>query len=290
MLSRQRCLLITKATAVVNGKIPRKDTLQATRPIHWRNCSISYRSVAAPARITLETCRFVSQEPPEFISGTLVHTLPLLFANRNKVVIEKIAQNLGFTPSTLFLDFSKDVLTQVFLLPDQVQTRNALDFILQLMPTPSGGSINAQTLARSCIIELLGTFVFMLGSEDAKKVQEVSLLCYFRVIKSVTQGQAMLGLHRLESILPFLQGSEKSGHPRWCWKIPEITSPRPHLIPRRKITRDPRKETMVSKQQTLRGLGALINHVGMEISIVTPQVSKTSKALLTRKLGLNDSR
>jgi serine/threonine-protein kinase ATR len=137
--------------------------------------------------LLLETCRLISQDPSEFISGTLFHTLPLLFANRNKVVIEKIAQSLGFTPSTLFLDFSKDILTQVFLLPDQVQTDRALDFILQLMPTPSGGSINAQTLARSCIIELSGTFVFMLGSGDSMKVEEVSLSFSFRISRSVTQ-------------------------------------------------------------------------------------------------------
>jgi serine/threonine-protein kinase ATR len=135
--------------------------------------------------LLLETCRLVSLEPSEFISGTLIHTLPLLFANRNKVVIEKIAQNLGVTPSTLFLDFSKDILTQVFLLPDQLQTDNALDFILQVMPTPSGGSINAQTLARSCIIELLGTFVFILGSEEPTKGQEVGLSRCLRVIRSV---------------------------------------------------------------------------------------------------------
>jgi serine/threonine-protein kinase ATR len=49
------------------------------------------------------------------------------------------------------------------------------------------------------------------------------------------------------------------------------------------------RETMVSKQQTLRGLGALINHVGIEISIVAPQVSEPSKVLLTRLLSLNDS-
>jgi serine/threonine-protein kinase ATR len=131
--------------------------------------------------LLLETCRLVSQEPSEFISGTLVHTLPLLFANRNKIVIDKIAQNLGFSPSTLFLDFSKDILTQVFVLPDQVQTDKALEFILELMPTPS--SINAQTLARSCFMELLGTFVFMLGSEEPKKVQEVSQSFCLHIIR-----------------------------------------------------------------------------------------------------------
>jgi serine/threonine-protein kinase ATR len=123
--------------------------------------------------LLLETCRLVSQEPSQFISGTLVHTLPLLFANCNNSVIDKIAQSLGLSPSTLFLDFSKDILTQVFLLPETTQTDNALEFILQIMPTPSGGSINAQTLVRSCFVELLGAFVFMLGSEDPKKVLQV---------------------------------------------------------------------------------------------------------------------
>ncbi|KAI0271954.1 hypothetical protein BGY98DRAFT_1091035 [Russula aff. rugulosa BPL654] len=230
--------------------------------------------------LLLETCRFVSQEPSEFISGTLVHTLPPLFANRNKVMIEKIAQNLGSTPSTLFLDFSKDVLTQVFLLPDQVQTDNALDFILQLMPTPSGGSINAQTLARSCIIELLGTFAFMLGSEDSKKVQEVSLLCYFRIIKSVTQGQAMRGLHRLESILPSSKSRKKAASSNGVGKFlkSHLLGLISYLVD--KLQGIQGRETMASKQQTLRGLGALISHVGMEISIVAPQIMATLQVTL----------
>ena len=230
--------------------------------------------------LLLETCRLVSQEPSEFILATLVHTLPLLFANRNKVVIEKIAQNLGFTPSTLFLDFSKDVLTQVFLLPDQVQTDNALEFILQLMPTPSGGSINAQTLVRSCIIELLGTFVFMLGSVESKKENEVSLLGYFLVIKSMTQDQAMQALHRLESILPSSKGRKKVPTSDGVGKFlkSHILGLISYLVD--KLQGIQGRETMESKQQTLRGLGALINYVGVEISIVAPQVSETSKASL----------
>ena len=128
--------------------------------------------------LLFETCRLVSQEPSQFISGTLIHTLPPLFANCNSTVIDKIGQSLGLSPSTLFLDFSKDILTQVFLLPDQTQTDNALEFILQIMPTPSGGSINAQTLVRSCFVELLGTFVFMLGSKDPKTVLQVRAQYY----------------------------------------------------------------------------------------------------------------
>ncbi len=215
------------------------------------------------------------------MSGTLVHTLPLLFANRNKVLIERIAQNLGFTPSRLFLDFSKDVLTQVFLLSDQVQTDNALDFILQLMPTPSGGSVNAQTLARSCIIELLGTFVFMLGSEDSKKVQEVRLFVISDVIKSVTQDQAMRALHRLESTFPS-KGRKKVLTSDGVGKFlkSHILGLISYLVD--KLQGIQGRETMASKQQTLRGLGALINHVGVEISIVAPQVSKNVKSVIDK--------
>ncbi|KAI0254821.1 hypothetical protein BJV78DRAFT_1273863 [Lactifluus subvellereus] len=215
--------------------------------------------------LLLETCRLVSQEPSEFISGTLVHTLPLLFADRNKVVIDKIAQNLGFSPSTLFLDFSKDILTQVFLLPDQAQTDKALEFILELMPTPSGGSINAQTLARSCIVELLGTFVFMLGSEVPKKVQE---------------NQAMRALCRLEGILPASKGRKKTPSPEGVGKFlkSHILGLISYLVD--KLQGVQGRETMVSKQQTLRGLGALIKHVGSEISIVAPQIMATLQVML----------
>lgn len=225
--------------------------------------------------LLLETCRLVSQEPSEFISGTLVYTLPLLFANRNKVVIDKIAQNLGFSPSTLFLDFSKDILTQVFLLPDQAQTDKALEFILELMPTPSGGSINAQTLARSCIVELLGTFVFMLGSDEPKRMQEVCLSFFFHVTRSVTQNQAMRALCRLEGILPSSRGRKKTPSPEGVGKFlkSHILGLISYLVD--KLQGVQGRETMASKQQTLRGLGALIKHVGPEISIVAPQVSLT---------------
>ncbi|KAH9002229.1 hypothetical protein EDB86DRAFT_3063350 [Lactarius hatsudake] len=197
--------------------------------------------------LLLETCRLVSQEPAEFISGTLVHTLPFLFASCNNAVIEKIAQIMGLFPSKLFLDFSKDILTQVFLLPEKTQTDNALEFILQVMPTPSGGSINAQTLVRSCTSELLGTFVFLLGSEDPKKVNEgrkkaSSVGGIGRSLKT-----NILGL--ISYLVDKLQGVQG-------------------------------RETMAAKQQTLRGFGALVTHVGPEISIVAPQIMATLQVTL----------
>src|SRR6266404_6625051 len=214
--------------------------------------------------LLMETCRFVSQEPTEFISGTLVHTLPLLFASCNNVVIDKIAQTLGSSPSTLFLDFSRDVLTQVFLLPEQTQTDRALEFILQIMPTPSGGSINAQTLVRSCIVELLGTFVFMLGSEDRKKVDQVCLIYFLPT--SLTKNQAMQGLNKLEGILPSSKGRKKTPSVGGVGKFlkSHILGLISYLVDKLQGVRG--RETMASKQQTLRGFGELVTHVGPEIS------------------------
>jgi serine/threonine-protein kinase ATR len=113
----------------------------------------------------------------------------------------------------------------------------------------------------------------MLGSEDSKKVKEVSLLCYFRVIKSVTLGQAMRGLHRLEIILPSSKGRKKPATPNGVGKFlkSHLLGLISYLVD--KLQGIQGRETLASKQQTLRGLGALISHVGMEISIVAPQVS-----------------
>ncbi|KAI9467128.1 hypothetical protein BJY52DRAFT_1423860 [Lactarius psammicola] len=197
--------------------------------------------------LLLETCRLVSQEPLEFITGTLVHTLPLLFASCNNVVIDKVAQSLGFSPSKLFLDFSKDILTLVFLLPEKTQTDNALEFILQIMPTSSGGSINAQTLVRSCIVELLGTFVFLLGSEDPKKVNEG---------RKKAPSVGGVGMFLKSNILGLIS----------------------YLVD--KLQGVQGRETMASKQQTLRGFGALVTHVGPEISIVAPQIMATLQVTL----------
>jgi hypothetical protein len=41
--------LTTRTIVIVPGKIPWKDTLQATGPLHRRNCSLSYCSLASPA-------------------------------------------------------------------------------------------------------------------------------------------------------------------------------------------------------------------------------------------------
>ncbi|KAI0268140.1 hypothetical protein BC834DRAFT_678146 [Gloeopeniophorella convolvens] len=216
--------------------------------------------------LLLETCRFMSQEPSEFIASTMVHTLPSLFASCNKAVIEKIAQALDMLPSALFLNTSKEILAQVLLLPDQDQTDRALDFILQFMPATSGGSINAQTLIRSCIVELLGTFVFMLGSEDPKKPQE-----------------AMQALRKVENMLPSgpSKGRKKAPSADGVGQLlnANLLGLISYLVDMLQEVQG--KQTMTSKQQTLRGLGALVALAGSDISFVAPQIMATLQVMIS---------
>jgi serine/threonine-protein kinase ATR len=87
----------------------------------------------------------------------------------------------------------------------------------------------------------------------------------------------MRALQRLESILPSSKGRKKVTTPNSVGNFlkSHILGLISYLVD--KLQGIQGRETMASKQQTLRGLGALINHVGTEISIVAPQVSEASK-------------
>jgi serine/threonine-protein kinase ATR len=100
----------------------------------------------------------------------------------------------------------------------------------------------------------------------------------------------MRALHRLESVLPSSKGRKKVTTSNGVGNFlkSHILGLISYLVD--KLQGIQGRETMASKQQTLRGLGALIDHVGTEISIVAPQVSEASKVLLIRCLGLNYSR
>ena len=89
------------------------------------------------------------------------------------------------------------------------------------------------------------------------------------------QNQAMRALCRLEAILPSSKGRKRNPFPEGVGKFlkSHILGLISYLVD--KLQGIQGRETMASKQQTLRGLGALINHVGPEISIVAPQVRPT---------------
>jgi serine/threonine-protein kinase ATR len=84
----------------------------------------------------------------------------------------------------------------------------------------------------------------------------------------------MRALSRLESILPASKGRKKMPVSEGIGKFLKlhILGLISYLV--EKLHGVQGRETIASKQQTLRGLGALISHVRAEISIVAPQVSR----------------
>lgn len=122
-----------------------------------------------------ESCHFLSVAPSDFISATLHHTLPVLFASCDIKVLEQIAKQTSKKVSSLFLNHTADVLAHIFLLQGPAPTNKALNFILQLLRNAAdGASIDIQTLVKSCLVPLLAQLVVCMGDEDLTKVELVS--------------------------------------------------------------------------------------------------------------------
>ena len=87
------------------------------------------------------------------------------------------------------------------------------------------------------------------------------------------ENQAVQALCKLEGILPSAKGRKKAPSAGGVGKLlkSNILGLISYLVD--KLQGVQGRETMASKQQTLRGFGALVTHVGPEISIVAPQVS-----------------
>lgn len=96
----------------------------------------------------------------------------------------------------------------------------------------------------------------------------------------------MQALSKLEGILPSPKGRKKMPSVGGIGNLlkQQLLGLITHLVD--KLQGVQGRETMESKQQTLRSFGALITHVGPEISNVAPQVSHSSQKMYTWLLKL----
>lgn len=121
-----------------------------------------------------ESCHFLSVTTPDFISATLHHTLPSLFATCDIKILEQIAKSISKKVSYLFLNYSHDVLAHIFLLKGPALTNKALNFILQLLRSAAdGASIDMQSLIKSCLVPLLAKLVIGMGDDNIAKAELV---------------------------------------------------------------------------------------------------------------------
>lgn len=124
--------------------------------------------------LLLETCRFLSSTPSDFLSVTLPHTLPQLFGNCNRDALERISKELGKKLSSMFLNSSAEILGHVFMLLYPGQTDKALTFILYILTEAANNAkIAIGSVVKSCIVPLLANLVIAMGAEDATESETV---------------------------------------------------------------------------------------------------------------------
>lgn len=131
-----------------------------------------------PSMLT-ETCHFLSVATSDFISATLHHTLPPLFASCDIKVLEQVAHSTSAKVSSLFLNNSHDILAYIFLLKGPAQTNKALSFILALLRKAAGNeSIDVQSVVKSCLVPLLAQLVIGMGDENQERAELVIWLSF----------------------------------------------------------------------------------------------------------------
>lgn len=131
------------------------------------------RKCTNPALI-LETCRFLSVHPTDFISVTLSRTLPFLFANSEAKVLEEISEDVGQTISTLFMDHSHQILAHVYQQQGPAQTTGSLTFIWNIICRGAEHStLSLQGMVQSCVVALLADLVVVLGHENEERASLV---------------------------------------------------------------------------------------------------------------------
>ncbi|KAG2369791.1 hypothetical protein BDR07DRAFT_1447599 [Suillus spraguei] len=132
--------------------------------------------------LILETCRFLSVYPPDFISVTLPNTLPYLFANSEAKVIEEISEDLGQTILTLFMKHSHQILAHVYQQHGPAQTTRSLTFIMNII----------SRVVQSCVVALLADLVVVLGHENEERAA-LAVDALRKVQRSITS-ETELGL------------------------------------------------------------------------------------------------
>ncbi|KAI1796128.1 hypothetical protein LXA43DRAFT_880633 [Ganoderma leucocontextum] len=203
-----------------------------------------------------EFCRILSVTLEDFVNLTLKHSLPCLFADANKKVLEAVSTIVGkHNIALLVLDGAHYILSYSLMLMGLGQTNKGLTFILNVLrdnahdPT----AITIASVARSCLIHLLTEIVVYLGDPDPDKVEA-----------------AHEGLRKLVRLLG-PPGSEPSGSREDIQAFFKE-----HMLGVISTLNDMLQEvhgrqTIETKQKILRSFGEFAKLVGPSIANVAPQ-------------------
>lgn len=109
-----------------------------------------------PAALT-EGCRFLTIAPQEFLNVTLNHTLPHIFADRDRQCLDAISLATHKKCHVLFFAYPSKILARAFMASKLGQTSAVLTFITAVLAEAAGnGAIDIGSVVKSYLVNLRG--------------------------------------------------------------------------------------------------------------------------------------
>ncbi|GJJ07321.1 hypothetical protein Clacol_001522 [Clathrus columnatus] len=203
-----------------------------------------------------QLCNFLDMTPSKFFNLTSNHFLPHLVCSRNEHALKKVAYELRKSPVSLIT--THEVLSRVFLLDGQETTDIVLKFILDLLMRSRKDAtepITTLMVVKSTVVPLLGELVICMGDKHTDKaLQAITKVAKILRIRNHNEPASLLGEY-LMGVVSHLNEVLQDVHG---------------------------KKTIAAKQEVMRGLGALIKHVGPQTTTVAPQVMATLQSMLPK--------
>ena len=218
-------------------------------------------SLSESPEVLAEATSFIGQTRQNFIETTLQFTLPAMVLSRNRQVLEQMASILQKGLGLILLSNAAQILTQVFLAPDQTDRCLAflVNLIRQIVQDASTTHIDATTLITTCTVPLLVSLVIELGDED-----------------STVSRNAATALRKAQSVQRNVR--KGSSVDLGSFLKPHMLGVMTHL---NETLHDVRgKKSPSYKRKLIRSLKTLIELVGDSIASYSPQVSFTVRTLL----------
>ncbi|KIJ37345.1 hypothetical protein M422DRAFT_118575, partial [Sphaerobolus stellatus SS14] len=215
-------------------------------------------NVSTNAEQLLQLCNFLNMSPSKFYNLTLTHFLPHLICTCNGDAITKVARELRKSPVSLVT--THDVLARVFLLPGPGETNKVFNFILNLLMQNRNSlstEITVLMLVKSTVVPLLGEIVIAMGDDDPRNAEQASA--------AITKVELALSPERGQRDTPLLHEYLMGVVSHLNEVLQDVHGKRPLEI----------------KKKVMRSLGALIEQVGSQITIVAPQIMATLQSMLS---------
>ncbi|EJU06214.1 hypothetical protein DACRYDRAFT_112961 [Dacryopinax primogenitus] len=260
-----RALAYTQLQAIVQAK---STTAYMLLMPHMSHVSvILVENLPVAPNMLSEACQFMGRSPTDFLSLTLHHTLPPLFAAGRKDVLQILARDLGKSIPQLAMGHESRVLAQIFLCPTEVQTDAGIEFLRGVISEAAKGApIDLTGMVKGWIVELVSELVIVLGDHEAKKSKMAieALKKVEKLLATPAKGQRRAPTSDLSS---FLKSYMLGIISRLNDMLHELHGRKPDSF----------------KCQVVRGIGSLIELVGPSVSSISPQIMATLQGALPKE-------